>query len=359
MAGREDAEEKVLKESLEELQSHLKQLNHAHSLDPSNQGVTNLRTQCEQAIQLTKEKIFKLRKARLLRQVECGNYTTKDREGLSSSMNSAKRAKLGDPTTKVGMGLAAAADVPPSFCSPIVKNHQQNVVEAFTLTKSGEVKTTDNWQIEKQQLDGSKCEALYRMLDGSAYWLKATVFLYTTAKSQHLHGHCKEEEEDVRFKVVILTPLEKRSIPCNFFLNSVNGCKFGDAGCRRSHGYWKKRSEIRPINGGGGGGVEEEIVPGMRLKTSSSSVAVKECLARYKGDELWYPAMIKNKDDDDDDSSSSSSSEEEEDSDGMNKSHAFKRGLKSGLLDAKMQYFGRWQAHTSGFGMKILAKYGL
>jgi len=291
----------------------------------------------------------------------------------------------------------------------------------------------------------------------------------TTAKSQHLHGHCKEEndgneeeEEDVRFKVVILTPLEKRSIPCNFFLNSVNGCKFGDAGCRRSHGYWKKRSEIRPINGGGGG-VEEEIVPGMRLKTSSSSVAVKECLARYKGDELWYPAMIKsvervssssssssssscpsssssgkviltttadeeeqsvlllyrvvyhgyqdseeilprnhisnmpekihygnnnhdrdqkarsstilynnaedgedaatattinNKDDDDDDSSSSSSSEEEEDSDGMNKSHAFKRGLKSGLLDAKMQYFGRWQAHTSGFGMKILAKYG-
>jgi len=56
----------------------------------------------------------------------------------------------------------------------------------------------------------------------------------------------------------------------------------------------------------------------------------------------------------DEDEDDSDSAEE----DGISKSHAFKNGKISGVLDPKMRHFARWQAHTKGFGMKILAKFG-
>ncbi|GAB5366188.1 hypothetical protein AAMO2058_001123300 [Amorphochlora amoebiformis] len=218
-------EEYGLRTDLKTLREQLDAVDGGLQLDPTNQGLMEMKEQLTQAVKIMEGRILDMRKAHLLQ--------------LFQAPEAAAQPPLPSP--------AASESV-----HDLNSGSAGRVCEAYTLSGVGEILTTDSWR------QGSTCESVYRMMDGKGFWLISRII----------------DRKDENFLVLIMTPKEAQSAPCEFFLNST--CRYGDAGCKKSHGYWRKRSEIRPIS-----------------SSIADSKIGDECLAKYSEDGLWYPAILK------------------------------------------------------------------
>ncbi|XP_034761651.2 zinc finger CCCH-type with G patch domain-containing protein-like [Acipenser ruthenus] len=345
-------DEGSLEAAIETYNAQLQQVETAlgAGLDPSQQlDLLKLRDDLLQLIELTESSLVSVKKSKLLASLEGGS--------ASQLEPKAEEPEPGDTDQEYAAFCAAISE--PSPANSNSKN----------ITESSQVPNPDHFQNGEEEEDGgydddddddedvmsgTKVHAPHRTSWGTLEYHNAMVV-----------GVENSEGADPQVRVLYIHPTHKSMKPCPFFLEDK--CRFME-NCRFSHGEVVLVSELRQFQ-------ESDL---SSLEVGSS------CLARHE-DSIWYPATITDIDSGyytvkfnslllkeavvegdgiippmrrEEESSSDSDNEE------LGENSAYAKVVDSpsteteGLTSSCSSGFAGWEAHTRGFGSKLMAKMG-
>ncbi|XP_041112410.1 zinc finger CCCH-type with G patch domain-containing protein-like [Polyodon spathula] len=335
-------EEGSLETAIETYNAQLQQVETAlgAGLDPSQQlDLLKLRDDLQQLIELTESSLVSVKKSKLLATLE---------GGLASQLEpKAEEPETGDTNVEYA-----------AFAEPSSANsNSENITESSQVPNPGHlqnVEEEDDDDDEEDVMSGTKVHAPYRTSWGTLEYHNAMVV-----------GVKNSDGADPQVCVLYIYPTHKSMKPCPFFLEDK--CRFME-NCRFSHGEMVLLSELRQFQ---------------ELDLSSLEVG-SSCLARHE-DRIWYPATITDIDSGyytvkfnslllkeavvegdgiippmrrEEESSSDSDDEE------LGEDSAYAKVVDSlsteteGLTSSCSSGFAGWEAHTRGFGSKLMAKMG-
>ncbi|MGH0171044.1 UNVERIFIED_CONTAM: hypothetical protein FKN15_005363 [Acipenser sinensis] len=344
-------DEGSLEAAIETYNAQLQQVETAlgAGLDPSQQlDLLKLRDDLQQLIELTESSLISVKKSKLLASLEG--------ESASQLEPKAEEPEPGDTDQEYAAFCAAIAEPSPANSSSknITESSQVPNPDHFQNGEEEEEDNDDDDEDDEDVMSGTKVHAPYRTSWGTLEYHNAMVV-----------GVENSEGADPQVRVLYIHPTHKSMKPCPFFLEDK--CRFME-NCRFSHGEVVLVSELRQFQ-------ESDL---SSLEVGSS------CLARHE-DSIWYPATITDIDSGyytvkfnslllkeavvegdgiippmrrEEESSSDSDDEE------LGENSAFAKVVDSpsteteGLTSSRSSGFAGWEAHTRGFGSKLMAKMG-
>ncbi|XP_041081148.1 zinc finger CCCH-type with G patch domain-containing protein-like isoform X2 [Polyodon spathula] len=320
-------------------------------LDPSQQmDLIKLRDDLQQLIELTESSLISVKKSKLLASLEGGSSSQLEPK--------AEEPETGDTDQEYAAFCAAVAE-------PSVNSNSKKITESSQVPnpdhfQNGEEEEEeggdedDDDDDDEDVMSGMKVQAPYHTTWGTLEYHNAMVV-----------GVENSDCADPQVRVLYIYPTHKSMKPCPFFLEDK--CRFME-NCRFSHGEVVFVSELRPFQ-------ESDL---SSLEVGSS------CLARHE-DRIWYPATITDIDSGyytvkfnslllkeavvegdciippmrrEEESSSDSDDEE------LGEDSAYAKVVGSlsteteGLTSSCSSGFAGWEAHTRGFGSKLMVKMG-
>lgn len=339
-------DEARIEASLELYRAQLSQVDQALQASGENSDLVKLQTDLQELIRLTEESLLSLKKSNILQSLEQGpQVTTETTANSSNALDSeyaAFQALLADDVTIPEKEVTHELSDSPS-CS----NAGQQTME------------------EMKQMIGLKCRAPYVHEWGSLGYHNAIV-------SEVIPSDADGQLPKV--SVMFCNPTHASMLPCKYHIEG--NCKFSCQKCRFSHGHHVELEDLK-----------EYLDPDY-----SSLTVASRCLAQYE-DDIWYKAMIVDLHDDHQysvtmdtyegvlrldlkhivpvEQSPSEEISDEDDSNMEDEDDKRKDMPSSDVSDddddmpvylwkppKTVQALGSWEAHTKGFGSKLMARMG-
>lgn len=336
----------------------LNQVETALQASVPDENLIQLRADLKELISLTEENLLALRKRQLLSELEASDDEQPNLNSSSQSSNAkdmdaeyaAFKALIDD-----GESTSGTSEKGPQSENSQVADCSSNVEREDEGTNSSEGDDegeNKNLTESLKSLIGKKCRAPF-----NTEWS-----MYGTHNAIITDVLDFNPPDPAQILVMFSNPTHRAMVPCQYFLNGK--CKFSDEKCNFSHGHIIKLDEIKPY--------EEPDYSSLQING--------KCLARFT-DKLWYRAKVESIEADGrfvvsfeikndvlvvsheeimpfseqskETPSEVSTSDSESDDDEGNASAIIKY-----IAPKTTQAMGEWEAHTKGFGSRIMAKMG-
>lgn len=353
----------TIQQSLQLYTMQLNQVETAIQASVPDENLIKLRADLKELISLTEESLLDLRKRQLLSELDAAN----DEQPTFSSEAKSSEAKDIDAEYAAFKALIDADNGESTSCTTEKRsqNERDQIAECSIKNERGEDERINSSEEEDEEeeeenrrlkeglknLIGQKCRAPF-----NTEWTKYG--MHNAIITDVLDFN---PSHPAQVLVMFSNPTHRAMVPCQYFLNGM--CKFSDEKCNFSHGHIVMLDDIKAY--------EEPDYSSLQVNGT--------CLARFS-DKLWYRAKVESIEEDgrfvvsfevkndvlvvnheeimplgeqSEKSEPDLTSSESDSGEDENASKVIKY-----IVPKTTDAMGQWEAHTKGFGSRIMAKMG-